>query len=178
MRQFIQAKQQGFTLIELVVVIIVFGILAAVAVPKFVNLKSEARISSLHAIEGALASASTLIEMKAKIDNIIDGSIEINGESVLVNDGYITGHWNNAWRYALDIGKTIGYTQASQVCSVNDICGLGNQRTAPGLPITTSGRGLVLLWLNGMKLSDLCYSYYYNPSDGDAPSTGIVSSGC
>lgn len=174
----IQSNQQGYTLIELVIVIIILGIIAATAIPKFIQLKKDARISSLQGIEAALISTSILFEMKAKIENASDGSIEINGHSVLINDGYITGHWNNSWRYALDIGKTISYTPTNQICVANDICGVGNQTNAPSLPITTSGRGLVLLWLNGMKLSDLCYSYYYNPSDGNAPSTGIVSSGC
>ena len=39
-------KQQGFTLIELVIVIIVLGIIAAFAVPKFINLSSDARLAS------------------------------------------------------------------------------------------------------------------------------------
>lgn len=173
-----QSKQRGYTLIELVIVIIILGIIAATAIPKFIQLTTDARISSLQGIEGALISTSILFEMKAKIEDVSDGSIEINGDSVLINDGYITGHWNNSWRYALEIGKTISYTPVNQVCSANDICGVGNQTNAPGLPITTSGRGLVLLWLNGMKLSDLCYSYYYNPSDGNPPTTGIVNSGC
>ncbi|MBM7073074.1 prepilin-type N-terminal cleavage/methylation domain-containing protein [Shewanella sp. 202IG2-18] len=40
-------KQQGFTLIELVVVIIILGILAVTAAPKFINLQSDARKSAL-----------------------------------------------------------------------------------------------------------------------------------
>ncbi len=49
-------ENKGFTLIELVVVIIILGILAAVAVPRFVNLQSEAKTSALQGLKGALAS--------------------------------------------------------------------------------------------------------------------------
>lgn len=122
---------------------------------------------------------------RSQIDNVIDGSVDIDGNAVVVDAGYISGHWNNAWRYAIELGKDIGFTRVADECTVNDICGVGNQNTAPSLPITVSGnRGLVLVWLNGMKLSDLCYAFYYNPNTdnepdiGEQPITGQLTTGC
>mgnify|MGYP000964314240 CR=1 FL=1 len=52
--------QRGFTLIELVMVIVILGVLAAVAIPKFVDLKSDAQLASMQGVAGAAASASAI----------------------------------------------------------------------------------------------------------------------
>jgi len=61
-------KQNGFTLIELVIVIIVLGILAATAVPKFINLQDDAKVSAMKGAEGAIHSAANIVFSKAALE--------------------------------------------------------------------------------------------------------------
>ncbi|ROP14534.1 prepilin-type N-terminal cleavage/methylation domain-containing protein [Vibrio crassostreae] len=63
-------RQGGFTLIELVVVIVILGILAVTAAPRFLNLQSDARSASLQGLKGAMAGAA----------GIVYGTAAINGE--------------------------------------------------------------------------------------------------
>ena len=53
-------EQRGFTLIELVMEIVILGVLAAVAIPKFVNLKGDAELAAVQGVAGGLSSASSI----------------------------------------------------------------------------------------------------------------------
>jgi MSHA pilin protein MshA len=84
--------QTGFTLIELIVVIVILGILAATALPKFVNLGGNARFSVMEGVEGSMRSANALIYATASVAQPnqlgATGSVTINGTAVNTVFGY------------------------------------------------------------------------------------------
>lgn len=60
-------KNQGFTLVELVIVIVILGILAVTAAPKFLNLSGDAKASTLQAVKASIESANAQVYAKAII---------------------------------------------------------------------------------------------------------------
>lgn len=86
--------QVGFTLIELVVVIVILGILTLVAAPKFINLRDDAKTASLQAVEGSMKSAVAMVYAKSVIQgnqNLMAGDgvvVNINGSDLSIKYGY------------------------------------------------------------------------------------------
>lgn len=92
-------KQKGFTLIELIIVIIILGILAVTAAPKFLDIQNDAQESAMEGILGALNSASQI----AHAANLINAgsTVALEGVNYATVDTYLT---------AEEICRVIGLT--------------------------------------------------------------------
>jgi len=108
-------KQTGFTLIELVMVIVILGILSAVALPKFVNLGTDARVAAMKAVEGSMRSANSIIYAKAAIANqmAVAGSVTINNVAVTTRYGFALNV--NELIKAMDLGPDFNTATANQI---------------------------------------------------------------
>ena len=74
-------SRSGFTLIELIVVIVILGILAVTAAPKFIDLQKDAKIATLEGLKGAYESALKLAQSKA----ILQGKEKDSCANICIN---------------------------------------------------------------------------------------------
>ncbi len=92
-------RQSGFTLIELVIVIVVLGILAALAIPRFISLQREARIAVIDSLFNSIRSGSNIVYAKSATigeSDVASGSVDPDGSGP-----------------AVAIGTNFGYPQAT-----------------------------------------------------------------
>jgi len=84
----INKRQSGFTLIELVMVIVILGILAAFAFPRFANLSGDARTASVQGLSGAIKSASAIAHSKwLVVGNSAAVSVNLEGTAISLANG-------------------------------------------------------------------------------------------
>jgi MSHA pilin protein MshA len=108
-------NQRGFTIIELVMVIVILGILAAVAVPKFVDLKASANTSVLKGVQGSLNGAIVMLHSQYIINSAstynatsVTGQVQQQGFTLAAAAGEITASVDasckGTWTYTANGG--------------------------------------------------------------------------
>lgn len=167
-------RNQGFTLIELIIVIVILGILAVTAAPKFLNFGTDAKRSTLSGVKGALESAGALVYGKAVIAGV-QSTASVTSSTTPVTP--VTG-----------VDLVYGYPAASvaairaaaelssaewQVTTGTAIAGTTPAVTAADIVITPVGTTLAVA-----AATTACHVVYAAATSSAKPVITVDSSGC
>jgi MSHA pilin protein MshA len=180
-------QQRGFTLIELIIVIVILGILAVTAAPKFIDIQGDARAATLDAVKASMNSTSSLIHAKTLIKGVadLDGQtmkVKYNGGSINAADIdylFLGADTTSDWVALLDL-SAVEFSFGMDTAALTNLEGAVTPMTAdPVVFVYPSSYESPTATASSTVTPGTCYAYYIESAGSNVnPVIGTITTGC
>ncbi|MGO4892090.1 prepilin-type N-terminal cleavage/methylation domain-containing protein [Flavobacterium sp. W21_SRS_FM6] len=169
-------QQKGFTLIELIIVIVILGILAVTAAPKFLDIQNDAKGATISAVEASLKSVNSIVYGKALIagETAAAGTVAVNGSDYDLVNGYLAADQTTSGSNILNLLELDGEFAPSSTLGI-DSAGSGSP-AAGSIALTFYGFDDTSYDYSSSDAG--CFILYTDAASGATPTITAKTDGC
>ena len=149
-------QQSGFTLVELIMVIVILGVLSAFVLPRFANFGGDARAATIRGVEASMKSASAIARSAFLAAGTNPATVNMEGTNVAIANGYAS---------------------AAGIVLAANITG-GALATDAGDFIVNTAAGVTTVQAKGATAAAQCQVVYTEAAAGGVPTVVATVNGC
>lgn len=186
-----ELKESGFTQVELIVVISILAVLAAIAIPRFTNLQRDARIAKLNSAKGSVSTAVTMIHAAVLAKNGIADSVNCAGGSTAASNVAVSGTvctenglitLANAYPAVVDFGTSGAASTNAGILAAADLTTTFNpsqvQLQAEGYDYTVSGTTATFMVKGGTDDATCSFTFTQATTNVAPVISRVTTTGC